>query len=210
LKEVALSESEETLEKQENNSEETASPETEASPETTAPSEAETLRTELETQKKAAKAAQDQYLRTLAEHENYKKRMQKDRVEQIKFANEGLIKETLPVIDNLERAISHSNETRDFDKMLEGVDMIKKQLLTVLDKFGVQPIESLNQPFDPTRHQSVGQVEVEGDTEIADGHVAEEAQKGYFLNDRVLRPSFVLLAKKKQGSKETGNDAAAS
>ncbi len=196
-------EKQETVEKQETQAEETASEITEARPETAVSSEADALRAELEIQEKAVKAAQDQYLRALAEHENYKKRTQKDRAEQIKFANENLIKETLPVIDNLERAISHSNETRDFEKMVEGVVMIKKQLLAVLNKFGVRPIESLNQPFDPYQHQSVGQVEVEADVEIEDGHVAEEAQKGYFLNDRVLRPSFVLLAKKKQASTET-------
>lgn len=205
-----MSEGEETVGKQEVDAKDAAPEETKTSTETSAPSETEVLQAELETQKKAAKLAQDQYLRTLAEHENYKKRTQKDRSEQIKFANEGLIKETLPVIDNLERAITHSNETRDFEKMLEGVVMIKKQLLAVLNKFGVRPIESIKQPFDPFVHQSVGQVEVEADAEIEEGHVAEEAQKGYFLNDRVLRPSFVLIAKKTQAPTGTEDDSESS
>ncbi len=196
-----MTESEETVEKEE-------SPVNDVSDtETTKPSEIEQLKGELEAQKKIAQDAKDQYLRTLAEHENYKKRTQKDKTEQIKFANEGLIKETLPVMDNLERAISHSKESSDLKTMLEGVEMVKKQLLSVLDKFGVRPIESLNQAFDPQCHQSVGIVEVEADAEIEENHVMEEAQKGYLLNERVLRPSFVILAKKKQGPSKTTDDS---
>ncbi len=199
-----MTESEETVEKEKSPVNDVADTET------TEPSEIEQLKAELETQKKIAQDAKDQHLRTLAEHENYKKRTQKDKTEQIKFANEALIKETLPVMDNLERAISHSNETSDFKTMLEGVEMVKKQLLSVLDKFGVRPIESLNQAFDPQCHQSVGMLEVEGDSEIKENHVAEEAQKGYMLNDRVLRPSFVMLAKKKPVSTEATDDSAPS
>ncbi len=158
----------------------------------------EQLQAALEAQQKVAKEAEEKYLRTLADHENYKKRMQKDQLDQIKYANERLIKEALPVIDNLERAITHSTETHDFDKMVEGVTMIHKQLLTVLDKFGVRPIECLNQAFDPFHHQSVGQVETEADSDIGDNEIVTEAQKGYFLNDKVLRPSLVMVAKKKQ------------
>ncbi|VAX31330.1 Heat shock protein GrpE [hydrothermal vent metagenome] len=198
-----MTESEETVEKEK-------SPVNDVSDtETTEPSEMEELKVELEAQKKIAQDAKDQYLRTLAEHENYKKRTQKDKTEQIKYANEGLIKETLPVIDNLERAISHSKETSDFKTMLEGVTLVKKQLLNVLDKFGVRPIKSLNQAFDPQYHQSVGMAEVEADAEIEENHVIEEAQKGYLLNERLLRPSFVILAKKKQVSTETTDDSAA-
>jgi len=200
-----LTESEETVEKEE-------SPVNDVSDtETSGPSEIEQLKADLEAQKKIAQDVKDQHLRTLAEHENYKKRTQKDKAEQIKFANEGLLEETLPVIDNLERAISHSSETSDFKTMLEGVTLVKKQLLNVLDKFGVRPIESLNQAFDPKYHQSVGMVEVEADAEIEENHVVEEAQRGYLLNDRVLRPSFVMLAKKKQTtSDETDNTAPSS
>ncbi len=161
-------------------------------------SEMEQLQEALKAQEEMAKEAQARYLRTLADHENYKKRTQKDQLEQIKYANEGLIKETLPVIDNLERAIAHSKETQDFEKMVEGVTMIQKQFLSVLDKFGVKPIESLNQAFDPFHHQSVGQVEVEGDPDVEENQVVEETQKGYFYNDRVLRPSLVMVSKKKQ------------
>ncbi len=136
-------------------------------------------------------------MRTLADFENYKKRTQRDQADALKYANEKLIKELLPVLDNLERALAHSRETRDFDRMMEGVELIHKQLLSGLGKFGVAPIESLHQPFDPALHQSIGQVEVEEGSDAKENQVVGETQKGYHLNDRVLRPSLVMIAKKK-------------
>lgn len=155
------------------------------------------LRSELQKKEQAAKEWQDRYLRTLADFENYKKRAQKEQIEQAKFANEKLIKEFLPVIDNLERALLHSKETKDFDKMVEGVELIHKQLLSAMGKFGVRPIESLHRPFDPFLHQSIGQVESEPGSDQEEDQVVAETQKGYFLNERVLRPSLVLVSKKK-------------
>ncbi|MFQ5596922.1 MAG: nucleotide exchange factor GrpE [Nitrospiria bacterium] len=142
----------------------------------------------------ASKENYDRYLRTLADFENYKKRAQKDRLEHIKFANEGVMKELLPVIDNFERAIDHSKENKDFEKMLEGVSMIHKQLLSVLEKFGVTPIQCINQPFDPNFHQSVGQTNIEENSGIKANQIVEEAQRGYTLSGRVLRPSSVIVA----------------
>lgn len=163
-----------------------------------APAESEErLRAELQKKEQAARESHDRYLRTLADFENYKKRAQKEQLEQAKFANEKLIKEFLPVIDNLERALLHSKETKDFDKMVEGVDLIQKQLLSTLAKFGVRPIESLHRPFDPFLHQSIGQVESEEGSGEKENQVVGETQKGYFLNERVLRPSLVLVSKKK-------------
>jgi len=155
------------------------------------------LREEIKKSEEMAKESHDRYLRTLADFENYKKRTQKDQVDRAKYANEQVFKEILPVVDNLERAITHSNETHDFEKMLEGVVLIQKQVLSVLEKFGVRPIECLNEPFDPFLHQSVGQMEVDENSDVPENHVVEEAQKGYFLKDRVIRPSFVMIAKKK-------------
>lgn len=162
----------------------------------------EKLRSELQKKEQAARESHDRYLRTLADFENYKKRAQKEQMEQAKFANEKLIKEFLPVIDNLERALAHSKETKDFDKMVEGVELIQKQLLSTLAKFGVRPIDSLHQPFDPFLHQSIGQVESEESSDGKEDHVVGETQKGYFLNERVLRPSLVLVSKKKSPSGE--------
>lgn len=161
------------------------------------PQEESTLQEMLKKEKEAAKEAQGRYLRTLADFENFKKRAKKEQSDLVKYGNERVMKEMLPVIDNLERAISHSKETQDFGKMVEGVTLIQKQFVSVLEKFGVRPIESLNQPFDPFHHQSVGQVEVEADSETEENQIINETQKGYFINERVLRPSLVVLAKLK-------------
>lgn len=169
----------------------------EMAPEDSEENRVESLRAELQKKESAANESHDRYLRTLADFENYKKRSQKEQVEQAKYANEKLIKEFLPVIDNLDRALLHSKETKDFDKMVEGVELIQKQLLSALGKFGVRPIESLHQPFDPFLHQSIGQVESDGDSGEKENQVVGETQKGYFLNERVLRPSLVLVSKKK-------------
>ncbi len=157
----------------------------------------ETLRAGYEKKEQEAREAQNRYLRTLADFENYKKRAQRDQAEALKYANEKLIRELLPVIDNLDRALSHSRETRDFDRMMEGVELIYKQFLSMLGKFGVVPIESLNQPFDPFLHQSIGQVEVDEGSDAKENQVVGETQKGYYFNERVLRPSLVMIAKKK-------------
>lgn len=157
----------------------------------------ETLRAGYEKKEEEARQAQERFMRTLADFENYKKRAQRDQSDALKYANEKLIKELLPVIDNLERALAHSRETRDFDRMMEGVELIRKQLISALGKFGVVPIESLNQPFDPSLHQSIGQIEVEEGSDAKENQVIGETQKGYHLNDRVLRPSLVMIAKKK-------------
>lgn len=167
----------------------------------------ETLRAGYEKKEQEAKEAQDRYLRTLADFENYKKRTQRDQAEALKYANEKLIREFLPVIDNLERALSHSRETRDFNRMMEGVELIHKQLLSALGKYGVTPIESLNQPFDPFLHQSIGQVEVEEGSDAKENQVVGETQKGYYLNERVLRPSLVTIAKKKAPPSGDGREA---
>jgi molecular chaperone GrpE len=107
------------------------------------------------------------------------------------------------VLDNLDRAISHSRETEDAGKLIEGVDLIRKQFLDVLSKFGVTVLESLGQPFDPHRHQAVGQVE----TDEEENRVVREAQKGYFLHDRLLRPSMVVVSKGRAQTRENDSSA---
>ena len=161
------------------------------------------LRAELAAQTEVAREARDQSLRTLADFDNYKKRAQREQVEQIKLANERLIKEWLPVLDSLERAMAHAGEARDFDKMLEGVGFIHKQQMAVLSRFGVRPIESLDQPFDPLWHQSISQVEV--DVPEKEDRVMTEAQRGYLLHERVLRPALVVIGRLKKVESEIAN-----
>ena len=146
---------------------------------------------ELEKSKAEAKEFQDKYLRLYADTENFKKRMARETLEREKYYNEGIIKELLPVMDNLERAISH--ETPGCEGLMEGVKMVRKQLGDALAKFGVAQVESVGLPFDPNKQQAIMQVETE---EHEPGTVVEEFQKGYFLNDRILRPAMVTVAKK--------------
>lgn len=143
-----------------------------------------------------AKENYDRYLRTLADFENYKKRTQKEQGDLIKYANERILLEILPIIDNFKRALASAKETKDYEKIVEGVEMIQKQFLSTLEKFGVRQIESLNQPFDPFHHQAVGQAPLEEGSGVAENQVVAETQTGYFLNDRVLRPSLVIVSKK--------------
>lgn len=136
---------------------------------------------------------QEQYLRTLAEMDNLRKRTIREKEETSKFANEGLLREILPVIDNLERAVEHSEKAGSTDGLLEGVRLTLSQLTQVLKRFGVEAIDAVGRPFDPAYHQAMGQLESE-DHPV--NSVMVEMQRGYQLNERLLRPSFVLLAKR--------------
>ncbi|HXC61789.1 MAG TPA: nucleotide exchange factor GrpE, partial [Nitrospiria bacterium] len=98
----------------------------------------------------------------------------------------------LPVLDNLARAIGHAKESRNLDKLVEGLELTQKEFVSVLNKFGVTAIESLGQPFDPVHHQAMLQVDTDDQEENT---VVEEFAKGYLLHDRVLRPALVSVAK---------------
>lgn len=135
----------------------------------------------------------DQYLRTLAEMENLRKRTQREKEDLAKYANENILREVLPVIDNLERAVEHAEQAESSEGLLEGVQMTLEQFSQVLTRFGVKPLESLGQPFDPALHQAMGQLETD---EYPANTVARQMQKGYQLNERLLRPAMVMIAKK--------------
>ena len=138
------------------------------------------------------KVHQDQYLRTLADMENLRKRTQREKEDLAKFANENILREILPVIDNLERAVEHAEQADSSDGLLEGVKMTLTQFSQVLNRFGVEPIDSIGQPFDPALHQAMGQLE---SAEHPVNTVVQQMQKGYRLNERLLRPAFVMVAK---------------
>lgn len=164
------------------------SPETDANHKTKEPPE-----TELEVAQREAKESYDRFLRVSAEFENYKKRSAREMNEFRKYANESLLRELLPIIDNLERAIDSSiNDTEANDCVVEGVDMTLKELLKVLEKFVVTPIDAMGKPFDPTFHEAVMQEETD---DHPDNVVLNELQKGYMIHDRLLRPSMVVVSK---------------
>lgn len=135
----------------------------------------------------------DSYLRSQAEMENMKKRFQKDRQDLIKYGNETLTKQLLPVADNLEKALDHSKDENSIEALREGVDLTLKGLLNVLEKAGVEVVESVGAPFDPNFHQAVSEQE---DDRAAPGAVLKELQKGYLLNQRLIRPAMVIVNKK--------------
>lgn len=138
------------------------------------------------------KAANDKYLRLAAEFDNYKRVAQREQRDQIKFGNEQLLKELLPAMDNMERAIKAARENNaDGSALIQGVDLTLKQLSGILAKFGVQEIEAAEQMFDPASHQAVSHVP--SDTVPRD-HVIEEYQKGYRLHDRILRAAMVSVS----------------
>ena len=151
------------------------------------------------------KAFQDKYLRLAAEFENFKRLSQRDQREYIRFANESLLKELLPIVDNLERAIKSAKENPGSDGLIQGVELILKQCLETLAKFGVRPVKSIGEAFDPSRHQAVAHVE----SEDASGKiVVEEYQKGYLLHDRILRAAMVTVADVPKPADREGGKAA--
>jgi molecular chaperone GrpE len=137
----------------------------------------------------------EQLLRHVADMENFKKRLEKERVELKEFANESLMKELLPVVDNLELALNHGRQQEAGSALLEGVENVLKGFLQVMTKFGVTPIQAQGEKFDPTFHNAVMQQE---DEAAADQTILQELQKGYLLKNRLLRPAMVVVARKPQ------------
>ena len=154
--------------------------------------EVEELRKKLEEKEKEAKEFYERLLRVAADLENYKKRAAKEKEEWIKFANEDLMKAILPFIDNLERAVNHAEKVMDSGVLIEGVRLTLQQLLQTLNKFGVSAFESVGKPFNPAMHEAMLVVETD---EHQPNQVLEEFQKGYLLNDRLLRPATVSVSR---------------
>jgi molecular chaperone GrpE len=136
---------------------------------------------------KEAKDMFERLARVSADFENYKKRQQRERDEAVKFGNEKLLKEMLPVLDNLHRALSSA--TAD-DPVLSGVRLVAKQFDDALGRFGVVGFDSMGLPFDPARHEAVGSRA----SDVIAQHVCEEYQRGYLLQDRLLRPALVIVS----------------
>ena len=135
----------------------------------------------------------DLYIRSQAEIDNIKKRYQKERQDLAKFANESLIKQLLPAVDNLEKAITHSQDEDSIETIREGVDLTLKGLLDTLKKAGVETVEAAGERFDPNFHEAVSEMADDG---VEPGTVIKDLQKGYILNKRLIRPSMVIVSKK--------------
>lgn len=151
-----------------------------------------------------ATLSHDRLLRATAEFDNFKKRSERELGEFRKFANERLIKDLLPVMDNLERAIESSTDDAANSGIIEGVEMTLKEIYKVLERFNLKCLESEGKAFDPNFHQAVLQEETD---EYPDNEVIKVMQKGYILHDRLIRPAMVVVAKAK--TKSEGKDESA-
>ncbi len=153
------------------------------------------LHHELESCRAEVEKHKDLYLRTRAEMENYRRRMQREKEDLSKFANEAILRDILPVIDNLQRAVAHARDDGSDNNsatLIEGVEMTLNQFQSVLEKFKVTVIEAKGKPFNPDCHEAMGQLERD---DCEPNTVVEVMQNGYMLNDRLLRPALVMVSK---------------
>jgi len=150
------------------------------------------LEVALKQAKEEARENYDRLLRAAAELENYKKRVAKEKSDLIRYGNEELLKALLPVIDNLERALGHAKGKGNEEGIRGGVEMTMQQFLQILQRFGVTPVTAEGERFDPARHEAVME---QASTDYPPGHVISELEKGYLLNDRLVRPAKVVVAK---------------
>jgi len=153
--------------------------------------ENEDLKKKLEDKEKESTANYDKYLRAVAELDNYRKRAAREKTEIIKYGKEDVIKDILPFMDSLDRALEHDNG--DVKAFKDGVALIQEQLLNCLKKHGVERIETAGMDFDPNFHEALMQTESE---QHEDNKIVSEMEKGYLLNGRLLRPSRVCVCKK--------------
>ena len=153
---------------------------------------------------------QDKLLRTMAEMENQRRRFEKEKQEAFEFGGFNFASESLLLLDNIDRAIiSFRNDenlknNKDLNKIIDGIEVVKKDLVSIFKKNGIESIECINKKFDPNFHQAM--LEVEDNTKKP-GTVVQEIQKGYMMKDRLLRPSLVSVTKKREEKLEkTTND----
>ena len=151
------------------------------------------------------KTIEEKLLRTMAEMENQRRRFDKEREEAFEFGGFSFAKESLSLLDNIDRAVtSFKNDeklknNKDLNKVIDGIEIVKKDLISIFKKNGIEPIECINKKFDPNFHQAM--LEIEDNTKNS-GTVIQEIQKGYMMKDRLLRPSLVGVTKKREGKVE--------
>jgi molecular chaperone GrpE len=152
--------------------------------------EIQRLREALDAKTRELEAQQDRYVRAVAEFDNVRKRNAREREEYIRYANESVLRDLLPVLDNFDRALQAAR-SEPAAAVTTGVELIQRELLRVLEKFGLTSFVSVGQPFDPERHEAVARVQR---PDLPDMTVAAETARGYLLNGRVLRPALVTVA----------------
>ena len=150
------------------------------------------LQAKLEEKTAEAQANYDLFVRERAELENFKRRMQREKSESLRFAAEPLVRDVLPLVDNLERAVKHTEGNENGQALVEGVELVLRSFLEALEKHGVCRVKAKDEIFDPTKHQAVAQVE---NAQLAPNTVIDEHQPGYQLHERLLRPAMVTVSK---------------
>ncbi len=163
------------------------------------PRHADTLEAELAAARDEAKQAQERWLRERADLENVKKRAARERADAVRFGTENLVRDLLPVVDNLERAVQAAVQHGSDPTLVEGVALVRKALLDALERHGVSRVAAEGALFDPAHHEAVAHVE---SAEHEANAVVAEHQPGYRLHDRLLRPAMVTVSK---GSPTPGN-----
>lgn len=132
-------------------------------------------------------------LRSAADMDNFRKRKEREKEELRKYGSDKIVSDLLPAVDNLERALEHAEKTAEESSISDGVRMVHRQLISSLEKHGIQSFESVGEKFDPQRHEAIQQIET---TEFDTNVVMQEFQKGYFIHDRLLRPALTVVAKR--------------
>jgi molecular chaperone GrpE len=160
-------------------------------PRTTESTAAASPEAEIERLRREVQDKQDRLLRALAETDNVRRRAQRDRDDYVKYASETLLRDLVPVLDNLERALTAARAAGGAANVVEGVDLIQREMLRVLERSGLTRYSAVGQRFDPARHEAIARV-VSG--EAAPDTVVHETAPGYLLHGRVLRPALVAVA----------------
>jgi molecular chaperone GrpE len=168
------------------------------------PEAPESLRVEVEAKAREAAEAQERYLRALADFDNFRRRVQREREEWRRQAQEELLREILPALDNFDRALAAGPAPGADGGFRAGVELIHRDFLKALERAGVRPFSAVGESFDPLRHEAVARVER---TDVADGTVVDEMQRGYLFHERVLRPARVVVAVEPPRPGEPGETA---
>jgi molecular chaperone GrpE len=151
----------------------------------------DTAEPDIEELKRQLEERQDRLMRALAETDNVRRRAQRDREDYVKYATEALLRDIIPVIDNLDRALNAARAAGESGTVVSGVELIQRELLRVLEKAGLSRYSAVGERFDPTRHEAIARVASAGS---APDTVVHETAAGYLLNGRVLRPAMVAVA----------------
>ena len=175
------------------------------STEVTAEDKIAALEEHLEAATRESEENMDKFMRASADLENYKKRTAREMDDLRKYANQSLVKDLLPVLDNLELAIKSSRERENGDNnLLDGVELIRKEILKVFEKFNIGQIDALGKAFDPRFHEAVMREET---SKYSENTVINELQKGYLMHDRLIRPSMVVVAMPKNRKSDQKEDS---